>query len=223
MTTTQPRLRLSIDVFSLRDQQALVLPELTPPELIRAILSEFSELEFLGANPEAYRLRRLGAPGDLDDGQPLAAQLTHDTRLELVERAPPPPAGARPLGRPVYLREQVRGLVFPLTFQPAIIGRPDSTLADDQLVAVDLAAYTGGLRVSRRHARIVEEGGRLLIESLSPNPTAIKRAGSERAQTIAGREPLGDGDMVVLERSQISLKVIIREPQAQPSDQGGKP
>ena len=46
MSGGQTRLNVRIDVFEKADQRALPLRELTPPQLVEAILQEFRELEY---------------------------------------------------------------------------------------------------------------------------------------------------------------------------------
>ncbi len=59
---SQTRLDLRIDVFEKANQRALAMPNLTPPELIEAILLEFRELEYLSNKPADYLLIKAKAP-----------------------------------------------------------------------------------------------------------------------------------------------------------------
>lgn len=97
MSNTIARLEITIDVVGLPGQRALVLPSLTPTELVGNVLEEFREIEYLGARPGDYRL--VGAPDGepLDDGRPLSAQITPGAHLRLEERLVPlPKGGVRP-------------------------------------------------------------------------------------------------------------------------------
>lgn len=210
MSVDETRIELLIDVFDLAEQQALALASLTPPQLVGAVLEEFGELEFLGANPADYLLLRAADRSALDEGLALGDQLSAGERLALVERAAPAPAGTARPSRPIYLRDQGSGRVYRLDWQPAIIGRPDRGQDHNERVAVDLAAHPAGQRVSRRHAQIIEAAGAFFVEQLSPNPTLV-RDGQGNALPAQARQPLRHGDVIFLENSQIALKFIVRE------------
>jgi pSer/pThr/pTyr-binding forkhead associated (FHA) protein len=73
---------------------------------------------------------------------------------------------------------------------PAIIGRAD---ANAGTIDVDLGAFAEGAYVSRRHAKIVAEGGGFVLEDLgSSNGTYIKRDDYERVERVG----LEDGDEI---------------------------
>ena len=211
MSASQTRLDIRIDVFDLEEQWAKPLSSLKPPELISAIFNEFRELEFLSGDPDEYLLvnKEDGSPLNADES--LKSQIANNAHLVLKEQDHSLPSGAKPLSSPVYLREQTSGQVFKLHWMPAIIGRPDSNQAHDDWLAVNLETYPTGLRVSRRHAQITEENGRFYIKSLSNNPTIIKNESSEDKSISETAAPLADSDILYLERSNISLKFIVRE------------
>jgi len=75
------RIEILIDIFDLAQQRALALPELTPPQFIKAILQEFTELEYLGNAPEEYQLQKAADKTPLDDEKPLQAQLGDEAHL----------------------------------------------------------------------------------------------------------------------------------------------
>jgi hypothetical protein len=210
MSTNQLRLEVRVDVFEKTNQRAIALSNLTPPQLIEAILQEFRELEYLGTVPTDYQLRKAQDRSSLADDQPLGEQLQTGERLLLVENGVPLPAGVKPPSQPAYLREQTTGRVYKLNWLPAIIGRPDKSQPGNEQIAVDLEGYKTGLRVSRRQAQITEENGQFFIESLSGNPTAIKNGDGTGGTPISNKHPLHHGDIIFLERSNIALKFIIR-------------
>lgn len=207
----QTRLELFIDVLDKKQQRAMAQANLKPGELIEAIIQEFREIDYLSSTPADYRLIKATDRAPLDDDRPLGRQLTNQAALILAPIAPPLPAGARPPSKDVYLREEATDTVYKLHWLPAIIGRPDGTQGQNDLIAVNLAQHEQGLRVSRRHAQISEENGQLFIQSLSPNTTTITdRQGASK--TLDGnKQPLHPGDTIVLDASQISLKLIVRE------------
>lgn len=210
MSATPKRLDLRLDIGDLTAQQALVRTELTPPELVVAVLAEFHELEYLGNQAEAYCLRRQNDGEPLDEQRPLGTQLNSGDRLVLTERLAPVPDGATRPAAVLYLRERASGRVYRLSWLPALIGRPDQNLTDNELLAIDLADHAAGTRVSRRHAQIIARDGQYLVERLAPNPTMlIDQAG----RTITLEEeplPIQHGDTLLLERSQIALSFIVR-------------
>jgi hypothetical protein len=209
--STGQRLALQIDVFDKPRQRAMVLPDLTPPQLVAAILQEFTELEYLGDAPAHYLLLKGSDRSPLDDGQQLKQQLGGEQKLVLVEKpvAKLPEGAAKP-PIDVYLRDQSTGQVFKLNWLPAIIGRPDKNQPHDNWVAVDLSLHSGGQRVSRRQAKITAGKGSFFIESLSGNPTVVKTADGKETPVADEKQPLKPDDLIVLERSGITLKFIAR-------------
>lgn len=211
MGAHQPRLELLIDIFERKGQPALTLPSLIPPALVAAVLHEFRELDYLGNQPDDYLLIRASDGQPLDPTTPVGQQLGAQDHLVLVEREVPLPRGTQRPTRPVYLREQAMGRVYRLHWYPAIIGRLDERQEHHDRLAVDLSAHSAGLRVSRRHAQVIETDGQFYVERLSQNPTLVKAAQGAITPVEQERQPLHHGDTIILERSQIALKVIVRE------------
>lgn len=211
MSGSQKRLNLRVDVFEKTDQLALPLPSLTPPEFVEAILQEFRELEYLSDSPANYRLLKASDQSPLAAEEKLAQQLAVGERLVLVEEESPLPNGTSQPSHPIYLREQITGKVYKLHWLPAIVGRPDKNQALNEQVAVDLERYKTGLRVSRRHVQITEKNGQYFIHSLSRNPTSIKDDEGNMTPVTEEKRPLQNGDIIHLERSNITLKFIIRQ------------
>lgn len=209
--SAQTRLEITVDVFEAKNNRALIVPQLTPREMIASILEEFRALSYLSNVPDAYALLRAKDGAPLDDGAPLGQQLKQGERLVLAENQPELPEGTWQPQRNAYLRDESTGEVYKLYWSPAIIGRVDAGLADNERVAVDLGTHERGLRVSRRHAQISEENGRFFVESLSQNATTI-RDGQGRETLLNSRSlPLEPGDVVSLDQSQIALQLIVRE------------
>lgn len=211
MSASQTRLDLRIDVFAEENQWAKPLASLTPPELVAAILQEFRELEYLSGEADDYVLVKKADMAPLDPEEPLQKQLLDEAHLVLWEKERPLPSGAKRPSHPIYLRDQAAGKVFKLDWVPSIIGRPDPNQPHDDWLVVNLEAYPTGLRVSRRHAQISERDGRYFINSLSRNPTILKKA--DGSETPIGEKTvlLDNGNTVFLERSNISLKFIVRD------------
>lgn len=210
MSTNQARLELHIDIFEKKEQRALALPNLKPPELVEAILQEFRELEYLSSTPSDYLLLKASDKTPLNSDGDLQQQVGNGGRLILVENRPAPPKDTRRPAQEIYLREQASGKVYKLNWLPAIIGRPDKNQPYNDRLAVNLEPHPAGLRVSRRQAMITEENGQYFIESMSRNPTAIKTGEDKTIVVDSGKQPLQHGDIIFLERSNIALKFIVR-------------
>lgn len=210
MSSSQKRLELKVDVFEKPDQRAMPLPTIKPPELVEAILQEFRELEYLSDVADDYQLLKADDPSPLNDEEPIRNQLANGSHLMIVENEAPMPQGTSRPSDSIYLREQVSGKVYKLHWQPAIIGRPDKNQTHNDQVAVDLESYKTGLRVSRRHAQITEKNGEYFINSMSRNPTSIKGDEGSPIPVSAEKRPLQNGDIIHLQRSNITLKFIVR-------------
>jgi len=210
MSTNQKRLDLYIDVFEKPAQLAKSLPNLKPPELVDAILQEFQELEYLSdTSTDYYLVAADNEAASLQEDVQLVQQVANESRLKLLEVERPLPPGTKRPGQAIYLRDVANGKVYKLYWLPAIIGRPDKNQPYDDWIAVDLESYQTGLRVSRRHAQITEQNGRYFIESLSRNPTTVRN--EEGAEEVGDKKrPLQHGDLIQLERSNITLKFIVR-------------
>jgi hypothetical protein len=210
MINETDRLELWIDVLDKTAQRAQVLPTITSAELIAAILQEFQELEYLTDDPAGYQLVRTDATPLVAD-QTLGEQVAQGERLLLVECIGSIPPGRQAAGQPLYLCEVGAGRVFRLAWLPALIGRPDAEQANGEPLAVNLEGHSAGLRVSRRHAQIVERAGQYWLESLSSNPTALVDSQGNSTPVSASGQSLRPGDLIQLERSGIVLKFIVRE------------
>lgn len=211
MSNNTTRTEVFIDVLHLRGQHAQVLDAISPMELVEAVLQEFrSELEYLGDTADGYRLVRSDDHTPLDEATPIGKQLQSGDHLTFEERDVPLPLGARQLSKPVYVRDEAGGKVFRLTWQPAIIGRPDPSLEGNELLAINLEAERAGPRVSRRHAQIVEESDQFFIESLSQNATVVRDATGAESPVAGKRTRLNSGDVIYLKSSKIALKFIVR-------------
>jgi hypothetical protein len=207
MASTQGHSEIQIDLFGTW-HKALIIPSLTPSELVRSIIEEFREIEHLNNEANAYRLAHAGSQELLDNERSLLQQLGKFRQVRLLEYMPPLPNGASSINQHIYLREQSRNSLYKLNWQPAIIGRIDENLSQNELVAVNLASHGAGLRISRRHAQITAPNGQILLEPLSANATRIRREAT--IIEVKSSEPLQAGDVIDLARGQILLRVIVR-------------
>jgi hypothetical protein len=199
---------LRIDVLDKLNQRAQVLSELKPSDLISSILEEFGEeLDYLGTDPGAYLLRKARESERLDDQKPVGDQVREGEHLVLEEADRTLPSNAQRPSRSIYLQEPSTQQAYKIPWLPAIIGRPDPELPDDDQVAVDLSTHPGGGRVSRRHLRIWEENGEYYIRAASANPATLVRNKDLEIPVPAGagKERLAPQDIIRLDRSQITL------------------
>jgi hypothetical protein len=74
-----------------------------------------------------------------------------------------------------FLQDTTTGEEYPISWQPAIIGRPDANNpASADILAVNLGKNAAAQTVSRQHARITEMDGQYFLESMSErNPTYL--------------------------------------------------
>lgn len=216
MTTSVTRLELKINVFEQTAQQALILPGLTSSELIEAILNEFApDFNYFSDNKDDYQLVKSADQHPLPDDQKLSDVLKPGETITLIERSLALPAGSSRPRQAIYLREESSQHLYKLHWLPAVIGRRDTSTAVNPLLAVDLGNYTNGLRISRRHAQIVEDqGGQYVLESLAHNnPTVVVRP-NERPVVIDGqRYQILHGDTIRFQNSELKFQFIIRNGQ----------
>ncbi len=213
MSSKQSRIDLRIDILDLEDQHAVVLTNMKPTELVEAIVNEFhgdADAPYLSANAADYYLVSAESGVVLDPETPVGQQVAANDRLALQEVERPLPAGGHALNRTAYLRELTSGNVYKLRWQPAIIGRFSEDLPMNDLVAVDLQPYPTGLRVSRRHVAISEADGQFFVENLSKNPVSIQRSEEVTIPIESRQQQILPGDVIDLERSDIMLKLIVR-------------
>ena len=214
MAGQQQRIELKIDLPDRSNQRALALPTITSRDFINAILQEFDELDYLGKSADDYVLYRGEENTALDASLPLSQQIGPSARLVLKEKEIALPSGA---SRPViaaYLREMKSGNVYKLHWVPALIGRPDKSQPQNHLLCVNLESHASGVRVSRRHACITAEQEHFYLEGLSNNPTLLRRD-TLTTEVTTERQPLQDGDVIVLGRSDIALKFVIGNRQSE--------
>lgn len=212
MTSTTERLDLTIDILGLKGQRALVLPHLKPADLTAAVLREFVELEYLREAPDAYDLVFAGTRKRLNPAEPVGKQVSEGRHLALVERELEklPQGAARPRAA-LYLRELSKGVVFPVAWVPAVIGRRDSRAPNEPLAA-DLLDQ----RVSRRHALIYEEDGGYLVECVNHanNPLSVRGRDGVVQAVEQERRRIEDGDVLLFEYSGLALKFLVRAREA---------
>lgn len=209
----QQRLTLNITLFS-ETHRANVLATLTVTDLIQEILVAFgNRLRFLNQHqPERYQIACSDETKPLAETAVLAHYLHDEDTLIFSERPRPTPDGATPLEAPFYLR--YRSHVFPVNWQPALIGRPEPAAAQNNLLAVNLEMFSRA--VSRQHAEIVEENGRWFIRQLTANPVLLNGTPlpfNEKDGHLSPLIPFTEGAVLRLPRSGIILDCLTSKPQ----------
>jgi hypothetical protein len=208
---SSPRVNLKIDVFEKTNQTAHALKELTPLQFIASILAEFRELEYLSDNPSDYRLVRADTGAPLDNNYALADQTWDDMHLRVEELDSYLPEGCERPSQPIYLRELRSGKAYKIHWHTAIVGRSSEGQPFNRRIAVDLRNHPTGLRVSRRHLHLEEDGDKYILDIVSNNPVTLIRDSQEVISGVThGRIPLHNGDTIRLDRSEIQLKFIVR-------------
>lgn len=89
------------------------------------------------------------------------------------------------------------------------LGRPLALWAGALPVALISAAAISAALFGRRDPSVLQDGV-FFVEPLSPNPTVV-HDGQGNVFPAQQRQPIRHGDVVLLENSQIALKVIVRE------------
>jgi hypothetical protein len=201
-------LEVTLDIFDKPGQRAAILASTTVAAVIAEVLAEFTDLQ--AAGPERYGLSLA------DTGQPLAFQkslaeqgVQNGDRLVFGWVGQPAREARRPVAGPgrARLLHEASGREYPITWQPARIGRPSADLTHNAQLLVDVQWLPEGGRVSRRHADITEQGGVFYLEALSDqNPTLLN------GQPLQPEQPAGlrSGDRIGLGASGIVLTFVER-------------
>ncbi len=199
-------LEVVIDVFDEREQRAAVLASATAAVLIEEIMREFPDLQAAGA--ERYSLFLADTHRSLVPPKTLADQgVQSGDRLVFGWADASGEIARRPVSRPGWavLRDEANGRDYPITWQPARIGRPDADTAHNAQLLVDVQWLPEGGRVSRRHAEVTEQGGVYYLEALAAqNPTLLNGKPIAPDRPV----PLNAGDRIGLGGSAIVLAFV---------------
>lgn len=201
------------DLFDKPEQEASVRENLLVRTLIEETLKEFNLPE------DALYTLRVESSGKLLDpertleqqGVKTGERLIFSRERRAVRREALLGGGASRVmfstSKRPFFREDSRGEIFNLEFQPAIIGRPDhSNPASRELLAVNLESYEGAKSVSRYHARVTENRGQFYIESLAEHNPVYLNGSMVR---VGEKRLLNPGDRVRI--GQIALTFGIRQ------------
>ena len=160
-------IEVRLNVFEHTSQRARIKKTITVRGLIEEILKEFDDI---GAEtPEKYILQLKGMDKPLNPNQTLAQldiqpqdELTLSYLHQTIRKMLDPKDHA-------ILRMESSNLAFDIQWVPALIGRPSTDVNHNILLAVNMQLLAQGLTISRRHAQIIFQKGRFLIEPLAAN------------------------------------------------------
>jgi len=191
---------VKIDVFEHEDQRARVLESLTPAGLIQEVLKEFDDIT--ADAPEKYTIYLKGMERPLNPGSTMA-QLDIQPQDNLVfDYVRQPIRQMLDSKDYAFLREETSGKVFDIQWQPAVIGRPDSDVGHNIILAVNMKFLPNGMTVSRKQAQITFSEGRYYIEPLAEhNPVFL----NGKEISLNSKREIKNNDKLAIGRTKISM------------------
>lgn len=198
---------ISSDLFDEVNQEASLRRNISVRTLIADTVREFSLPE---AN-YSFRLANGKTPLDFEKtidqlGIQTGAQLIFQRERRGVGRSSNRAAsiGALSGKREAYIKAE-NGQIFEITYQPAIIGRPDAAgNTTSQSLAIDLSGFEEARSVSRRHASMTERNGNYFVESLSEHNLVQV---NEDPVEVGERRRLADGDEILVGKIPLTFKL----------------
>jgi pSer/pThr/pTyr-binding forkhead associated (FHA) protein len=191
---------VKIDVFEYADQRARVLESLTPAGLIQEILKEFDDIT--ADAPEKYAIYLKGMERPLNPGSTMV-QLDIQPQDELVFDYVRQPI--RQMLEPkdyAFLQEVTTRKVYDIQWQPAVIGRPDSDVGHNIILAVNVQLLPNGRTVSRNHAQITFSEGRYFVEPLAEhNPVFL----NGKEIPLNSKREIKNNDKLAIGRHKITM------------------
>ena len=191
---------VKIDIFEHADQRARVLETLTPVDLIQEILKEFDDIT--ADAPQKYAIYLKGVERPLNPAASMA-QLDIQPQDNLVfDYIRQPIRQMLDSKDYAFLREETTGKVYDIQWQPAVIGRPDSDVGHNIILAVNVKLLPNGMTVSRQHAQITFSDGRYYVEPLAEhNPVFL----NGKEIPLNSRREIRNNDKLAIGRSKISM------------------
>ena len=200
-------LEVKIDVFEHTGQRARLRKSLTVSALVEEILKEFDDIS--ADAPGKYALYLKGSERPLAnaatltqlDIQPQDELIFNYTRKAIRQMLDP--------RNYAWLKDEARGRVYEMQWQPALIGRPTNDAEHNILLAVNLQTHPQGQTISRTHARMTCTQGSHFIENLATNnPLAL----NGQALPLKTRRELKNGDRLQLGRNNLTLTFSTQRP-----------
>jgi pSer/pThr/pTyr-binding forkhead associated (FHA) protein len=198
---------VKIDVFENNDQRARILESLTPTGLIQEILKEFDDIS--ADAPEKYAIYLKGMERPLNPTSTMA-QLDIQPQDELVFDYVRQPI--RQMLKPkdyAFLHEVTTGKTYDIQWQPAVIGRPDSDVGHNIILAVNVQLLPHGRTVSRNHAQITFSEGRYFVEPLAENNPVFLN-GKEIA--VNSKREIKNSDKIAIGRHKVTMVFETQRP-----------
>jgi pSer/pThr/pTyr-binding forkhead associated (FHA) protein len=203
---------VKIDVFENADQRARILESLTPTGLIQEILKEFDDIT--ADAPEKYAIYLKGMERPLNPVSTMV-QLDIQPHDELVFDYVRQPI--RKMLEPnnyAFLREVTTQKVYDIQWQPAVIGRPDSDVGHNIILAVNVQLLPNGRTISRKHAQITFSEGRYFIEPLAEhNPVFL----NGKEIPLNNRREIKNSDKISIGRHKVTMVFETQGPGSTPA------
>jgi pSer/pThr/pTyr-binding forkhead associated (FHA) protein len=193
-------LDVDIDVFEYSGQHARLRKGITVATLIQEILKQFDDIA--ADAPDKYAMYLKGIDRPLNSGYTLE-QLDiqpHDTLVfdyirPIIRKMLEPDEYA-------FLKEETTGKVYDIQWQPAVIGRPDSDVGHNIILAVNVQLLPNGMTVSRRHAQITYSDGRYYIEPLAEhNPVFL----NGKELPLNTKREIKNNDRLAIGRNKVTM------------------
>jgi pSer/pThr/pTyr-binding forkhead associated (FHA) protein len=191
---------VKIDVFEHEDQRARVLESLTPAGLIQEILKEFDDIT--ADAPEKYAIYLKGMERPLNPGSTMAKLDIQPQDILVFDYIRQPIRQMLDSKDYAFLREEITGKVYDIQWQPAVIGRPDSEVGHNIILAVNVKLLPNGMTVSRKHAQITFSEGRYYIEPLAEhNPVLL----NGKEIPLNSKREIKNNDKLAIGRTKITM------------------
>lgn len=197
---------LTLDIFDEDQQRVSVRRSLTGGELIGEIVREFEDIA--DDNAGGYALTLKEGNKLLESTQTLRDQgITDGDTLMFSWARGSYAQGRRSVTRQAALNVVGRDASFPITWQPALIGRTDTDPLHAQLLAANIEWLPNSRRVSRRQAQLTETDGVYYLEGLAEQNATYLNGNPLPANM---RTPLRHGDRIALGHSRIELQFVTK-------------
>jgi len=199
---------VKIDVFEHADQRARVLESLTPAGLIQEVLKEFDDVT--ADAPEKYAIYLKGMERPLNPGSTMAQLDIQPQDILVFDYIRQPIREMLDSRDYAFLREETTGKVYDIQWQPAVIGRPDSDVGHNIILAVNVKLLPNGMTVSRKHAQITFSEGRYYIEPLAEhNPVLL----NGKEIPLNSKREIKHGDKLLLGHNKIVMTFLTQSVQ----------
>lgn len=192
-------INLSLEFSDGTTEQLTVAADTMADDLCNMISKRFAE----GVAPDSWILLNEAEDMQLVGQQTLQAQQIGDGERIIVLQSR---RKLLSMGASAVLREVEMGDIYPIEWQPALIGRPGH-IRDRELLAADLEWLPNSLSISRNHALIHEQKGTFFIRHLAGERNQ-SRINDKKLQPNKDYE-LKHGDAITLGSKHITLSFLL--------------